>query len=447
MAETLESQNPASANPDGPSQPAAQQQPQPEQQQPQQAAPKQPPNPRKRRRALLIVAIIGVLLLVGGFIFYQYAQTYESTDDAMVDAHLNGVSSRIAGTLTAVNVDENQFVSAGEVLATVDPRDYQVAAQQAKAELSQSQADIAAQNPNVPITQTANETNISTGQAQVDTQQAAVAAAEQDVAAARQRLAQSEAQLREAEANNAKAQADLERYRALVEKDEIPRTQFDQIVANAKAQSAVVDSAGAMVAASRAAVESAVRIVQQRQAQLAEARTRLAQSNRNAPQQVAISRANLQAKKAEATAAMAGVDRALLDLSYTNVIAPVAGVIGKRSAEVGATVQAAQQLFTIAQIGDIWVTANFKETQLQRMRPGQKAKIHVDAFDQDLNGYVDTMPAAAGSVMSLLPPENATGNFVKVVQRLPVRLRFDKGQAGLDRLRPGMSVEPKVYLQ
>ena len=397
---------------------------------------------------MLIVAIIGLLLAVGGFMFYQYAQTYESTDDAQVDAHLNGVSSRIQGTVTAVNADENQFVSAGEVLAKIDPRDYQVAAEQAQAQLSQSHADIAAEHPNVPITETANETNISAGQAQVDTQLAALAAAEQDTAVARQRLSQAEAQLREAEANNAKAQADLERYRALVEKDEIPRTQFDQIVATAKAQSARRwIRRRATVAANKASVESAARMADQRRAQVAEARTRLSQSNRNAPRQVAISQANLKSKQAQANAAKAGVDKALLDLSYTNVIAPASGIIGKRSVEVGSTVQPGQQLFTIAQIGDIWVTANFKETQLQRMRPGQKAKIHVDAFDLDFNGYVESMPAASGSITSLLPPENATGNFVKVVQRLPVRLRFDKNQTGLDRLRPGMSVEPKVYLQ
>ena len=437
MAETVETKNAAALAPA--TQPAQEAQlPKP--------AP-QEPAPRKRGKAMLILAIIGLLLLAGGIAFYLYSQTYESTDDAAVDAHMNSVSSRVSGTLTAVNVDENQFVSAGEVLAKIDPRDYQVAAEQATAQLSQSQADIAAQHPNVPITQVTSETNISSGQAQVDSQEAALAAAEQDLAAARQRVAQSQAQLREAEANNTKAQADLERYRTLVDKDEIPRTQFDQIVANAKAQGAGVDSAQATVAANQAAVESQQRIVQQRQAQVADARTRLAQSNRTAPQQVAISEANLKARQAQAKVAKAGVDRAMLDLSYTNVLAPVAGVIGKRSAEVGATVQAGQQLFTIAQIGDIWVTANFKETQLERMRPGQKAKIHVDAFGQDFNGYVETMPAAAGSVMSLLPPENATGNFVKVVQRLPVRLRFDKGQQGLDRLRPGMSVEPKVFLQ
>jgi membrane fusion protein, multidrug efflux system len=433
MAEALESQNPATDIKPQTTQPAP--------------AAQQPSPAPKRRGAMLIVAIIGVLLAVGGYMFYQYAQTYESTDDAMVDAHLNGVSSRIQGTVVAVNAEENQFVSAGEVLAKIDPRDYQVAAAQAQAQLSQSQANIAAEHPNIPITATTNETNISTGQAQVETQLASLAAAEQDTAAARQRLSQAEAQLREAEANNAKAQADLERYRALVEKDEIPRTQFDQIVATAKAQSAAVDSASATVAANKASVESAARTVDQRQAQVAEARTRLSQSNRNAPRQVAISEATLKSREAQANVAKAGVDKALLDLSYTNLLAPASGVIGKRSVEVGSTVQPGQQLFTIAQIGDMWVTANFKETQLQRMRPGQKARIHVDAFDQDFTGYVESMPAASGSITSLLPPENATGNFVKVVQRLPVRLRFDKNQTGLDRLRPGMSVEPKVYLQ
>jgi len=420
-----------------------------------------PPNPANRRRALLIVALIGAVLLVGGFLYYQYAQTYESTDDAQVDCHLVPVASRIQGTVTGVYVDENQFVKAGEVVVDVDPRDFQVAADQARAQLTQSQADIEAQHPNVPITQTSSETSISTGQAEVQTQEAAVASAEHDAAAARARQTeaeaqsqQAEAQLHQAEANNAKAQADLERYQGLVAKDEIPRTQFDQIVAAAKAQSATVDSARAainsaqaVVAANRAAAESSARVVDERRAQLVEARTRLSQSNTNAPRQLAISQATLRAKEAQAAAAKAGVERALLDVSYTKLVAPVSGVVGKRSVEIGSTVQPGQQLFTIAQIDDLWVTANFKETQLERMRPGLRVDIKVDAFDQTLKGYVESMPAASGSITSLLPPENATGNFVKVVQRLPVRIRFDKDQKGIERLRPGMSVEPKIWLQ
>ena len=427
----------------------------PEIEQTQQIAPeekKQPPQQTaaqvgKRRRAMLIVAIIGIVLAVGGFLYYQYAQTYESTDDATIDAHLNGISSRIQGTVIAVNTDENQFVTAGQALAQIDPRDYQVAVEQAKAQLTQSQAQIAAEHPNVPITETTSETSIATGQTQVETAQAAVSVAEHDLGAAQQRLNQAQADLRQAEANNAKAQADLERYRALVEKDEIPRTQFDQITAAAKAQTAAVDAAKAAVAVNEASVRAAASTVDQRRAQVAEARQRLTESNRNAPHQLAISRANVQTKQAEANVAKARADQALLNLSYTNIVSPVSGVVGKRTVEVGQTVQPGQQLFTIAQISDIWVTANFKETQLRRMRPGLRADIHVDAFDQDYHGYVESMPAASGSATSLLPPENATGNFVKVVQRLPVRIRFDKNQTGLDRLRPGMSVEPKVWLR
>jgi membrane fusion protein (multidrug efflux system) len=420
-----------------------------------------PPNPGNRRRALLIVALIGLILAVGGFLYYQYAQTYESTDDAQVDCHLVGVASRIQGTVTAVNTDENQFVKTGDVVVEIDPRDFQVAADQARADLTQSQADIEAQHPNVPITETTSETNISTAQSQVDSAAAAVASAEHDAAAAigRQRESeaqthQAEAQLHQAEANNAKAQADLERYQGLVAKDEIPRTQFDQIVAAAKAQSAAVDSARAAVDSAQAAVEanhaaaeSSARMVDQRKSQLAETRSRLLQSNRNAPRQLAISQATLRSKEAQAAAAKAGVDRALLDISYTKLLAPVSGVVGKRSVEMGSTVQAGQQLFTIAQIDDLWVTANYKETQLRRMKPGLRVEIKVDAFDQTFGGYVESMPGASGSITSLLPPENATGNFVKVVQRLPVRIRFDKNQKGIERLRPGMSVEPKVWLE
>jgi membrane fusion protein (multidrug efflux system) len=218
-------------------------------------------------------------------------------------------------------------------------------------------------------------------------------------------------------------------------------------VAAAKAQSAAVESAQAAVEAYRAAAQSSARMVDQRKSQMAEASSRLAQSNTNAPQQLAISRATLRSKQAQAAVANSRVQRALLDISYTNIVAPVSGVVGKRSVEIGSTVQPGQQLLTIAQIDDLWVTANFKETQLRRMRPGERVTIHVDAFNEDLNGHVESLPASTGAITSLLPPENATGNYVKVVQRLPVRIRFAPNQFGLDRLRPGMSVDPKVWVK
>jgi membrane fusion protein (multidrug efflux system) len=244
----------------------------------------------------------------------------------------------------------------------------------------------------------------------------------------------------EVEANNAKAQADVARYKALVDKSEVSRADYDQVVGTAKAFAASVDSA-------RASAEAAQKIVEQHRAQLEQARSMMESARVNAPNQVAISKANLQSKQADVQAMKAQLDRAQLDLGYCKIIAPVAGVISKRTVEVGEHVSKGQRLVTLAALGDLWVTANFKESQVKQMHPGQSVSISVDAFDQDFDGTVEAMPGSTGSITSLLPPENATGNYVKVVQRLPVRIRFKPGQQGLDRLRPGMSVVPKVWLK
>lgn len=400
------------------------------------APPPPPPPPerrRKSRKGLFIVGFLALIAAVGGFLWWQYSNTYESTDDAIVDGHLNAVASRITGTVTAVHAEENQFVKQGQLLVELDPRDYEVALEQARAALTQSQSQIQAENPNIPLTQTTSATNISNAQADVAGAEAGVASAEGEYQAALARL-------REAEANNVKAQADVARFAALVAKDEVPRQQYDQVVATAKASAATVDAA-------RANADAALKVVEQRRAQTRQASTRLEQANQTAPQNLAISRANVQSRRASALGAQAAVDRAQLDLSYTKIVAPVSGIVSRRSVEVGTRVQPGQQLMTVAQLDDIWITANFKETQLKRMHPGQSAEIKVDAFDMKLDGYVESMPAASGAISSLLPPENATGNYVKVVQRLPVRIRIKKGQPGLDRLRPGMSVEPKVWLK
>ena len=392
-----------------------------------------PPRTRGRARALLTLMLVGIVLATAGFLYWRYAQTYESTDDAQVDGHLNSISPRIAGTVTAVYFDESQFVKAGDLLAEIDPRDFQVTLSQAQAELAQKQAEIEVTNPNVPIVEESSHTNIETSQADVATAEAAVAWAERDYLAAQGRL-------REAEANDLKARDDVARYKALVDKDEISRQIYDQAVAGASATAAAVDTA-------RAAAEASQKLVDQRRAQVAQAQSRLSEAGANAPQLLAISRANVAAKKADAQVAQTRLEQARLNVSYTRVFAPVSGVISKRSVEVGNHVQAGQQLFLVAQIDDLWVTANFKETQLAHIHPGQRVSIAVDAFGNWLSGYVESMPGATGAIMSLLPPENATGNYVKVVQRLPVRIRFDKNQEGLDRLRPGMSVVPKVMLK
>ena len=392
-----------------------------------------PDSTEGRRRTLLFASIVGGVILAGALAFWLYSRTYESTDDAQVDGHLNGITARIDGEVKAVHAEENQSVKAGDVLVELDPRDYEVSLEQAQAQLLRAQANERAEHPNLPITESASQTSVSTSQSEVSNAEAGVAAAERDQLAAQSRL-------QEIEANNARAQADVARYKALVDKNEVSRSEYDQVVATAKALAASVNSA-------RASAEAAQKVVDQRRAQLDQARSRMAWANVNAPNQIAISKANLQSKQAEVQAMKAQVDRAQLDLSYCQILAPVAGVVSKRTVEVGEHVGKGQRLLALADLGDLWVTANFKESQLKQVRAGQAVTIFVDAFDKNFDGAVEAMPGSTGSITSLLPPENATGNYVKVVQRLPVRIRFRPGQAGLDRLRPGMSVVPKVWLK
>ncbi len=346
-----------------------------------------------------------------------------------MDGHLDGLTSRIDGEIKAVYVEENQSVQAGQLLVELDPRDDQVALEQAQARLLKAQADARAENPNLPITASTSRTTISTSVSEVANVQAAVAAAERDQAAA-------VSHLQEVQANNAKAQNDVGRYKALVDKSEVSRSEYDQVVATAAALAASVDSA-------RASAESAQKVVDQRKAQLDQAQSQMALADVNAPNQIAITKANVQSKEADVKAMQAAVDQAQLDLSYTKIVSPVSGVVTNRTAEVGEQVSKGQRLITVADLGDLWVTANFKESQLRKMHVGQSVTVSVDAFDQKFDAYVEAMPGATGSVTSLLPPENATGNYVKVVQRLPVRIRLKPGQQGLDRLRPGMSVIPR----
>ncbi len=391
-----------------------------------------PPATRGRRKAFTIFFAVLLVIAAAGFLYWLHARQFESTDDAQVDAHLNPISARVDGTITHVYVEDNQLVNAGQPLVDLDPRDFQVALDQAVAQLAQARSMVVAQQPNVPITQVENTTNISTAEADVANAQAALGAAQRDRESAAAKVA-------EAEANNARAQADLARYKLLIAKEEVSEQEYDQIVAAAKAQAATVT-------ANQATLQAAAQTIDQRRAQLQEAQSRLGQYRSNAPEQVAIRRATLQSNQASAQSAQAQVEQAQLKLGYSRIAAPVAGIVMKRSAEVGARIAAGQQLMQIAQIGDIWVTANFKETQLRNLRPGQPATIHVDALKQDFDGYIENIGGSTGSVASILPPENATGNYVKVVQRIPVRIRFKPNQRALERLRPGMSVEPQVRI-
>jgi membrane fusion protein, multidrug efflux system len=387
--------------------------------------------PRRRVNPYMAGAI-AIVLLAAALGWYFYSQGYEDTDDAQVDGHLNPIASRIDGTIHAVHVDDNQAVKIGALLAELDPSDDQVALQQAQAQYDQAMAQLGAAHPNLPITRISNLNDITSQQAEVSGAEAALAAAQHDLDSA-------VAKLRESQAMNERNQADFARYQTLFDKQEVARADYDQYKATASAQVQTV-------ASNQAAVASAQKTVEQRMSQLAQQRSKLQQTQSSAPLQVAIRQADIKSQQANAEAAQAALEQSRLNLGYCRITAPVSGVITQRSAEVGARISKGQQLFMIVQTNDLWVTANFKETQLARIHPGQLVRIHVDALHDDFDGTVESMPAITGSRASVLPPENATGNYVKVIQRLPVRIRFNQGQKDLDKLRPGMSVEPKVHL-
>ena len=378
---------------------------------------------------LLVVAAAGI----GAKQLWSYLDSYESTDDAQVEGHLNAIGSRISGTVIAVHFENNQTLSAGQLLVELDPRDYNIALEQAKARMVFAISELTAERPNVPIIQTANASVMATSQASINQADAAVAQAERDHESAT-------ADLRQAEANNTRAQAEEARYRELVEKQEISRSLYDQKLADARAGQAAVE-------AKRAASEASRRVIAQRQASLAASRTLLSEAEQNNPRQLLLREATVRMRQANIEVIRTQVNEAELDLSYTKIFAPVSGIAGKKSVEVGKHVQPGRELLTITQTGDMWVTANFKETQLRRMHPGQKVTARVDALDREFEGTIESMPGATGSVYSVLPPENATGNYVKVVQRLPVRIHLNRNQAGLELLRPGMSVEPAVLVR
>lgn len=374
---------------------------------------------------------IALLVIVGAVLLWRYFASYQSTDDAQVDVHLYPVSARISGYVIKVNVNDNQWVQQGTVLVEIDPKDYEVAVAKARADLANAEATAKSLNINVPITSVNTSSQLRSAASDVSNAEAGIIAAEKQLAAAH-------AQVEQAEANDVKAQDDLQRYKRLVEKQNVSEQTYDQALAASKASTATV-------AASKANEAAAEQTIQQAKDKLAqaEANHRYAQTG---SQQVAISNARALAAVADVEQKRAALEQAELNLQYTKVVAPVSGAVNK-NVVVGLNVLPGQQLLTVVPLEDVWITANFKETQLKGIKPGQPVKISVDSNDRTYQGHVDSIAGATGPLFSLLPPENATGNYVKIVQRVPVKITLDPGENRDHSLRPGMSVEPKVYLR
>jgi membrane fusion protein (multidrug efflux system) len=397
-----------------------------------------------RAKWLLIPVLL--LLIAGAYAAWEYVSKWESTDDAQVDGHIHPVNSRVGGTIMSVNVKDNQHVDAGAVLAQVDSRDYEIAVARAEAELAQAQAGVLGARADIPVATSTAGTQITSSEAIAERAKSGVDVAGKELEAARAKLNSAEARVREAQANATRALRDLDRMKQLIAKDEISQQQFDAAQSAADAARAAVESAQAGVVQSQQEAAASQARVSQSQAALQQAQAE-AQGAKTAPQQIVITRAQAQSAEARVQLAKAALDQARLNLQYTTIKAPVAGTISKKSVESGQVVQPGQPLMAIIPQEDIWVTANFKETQLADMHPGQSVDVSVDAFGgRSFNGHVDSIASATGARFSLLPPENATGNYVKVVQRIPVKITFDEG-ARADQLRPGMSVIVKVRVK
>ena len=386
-------------------------------------------------RKFLIIGLV-LLLVIAAAYFYWRSTFSEDTDDAQIDGNLYQISARVSGQVVKVDVDDNQTVQAGQLIAEIDPTDYQVALDQAQANLASAQADYAQATTNVPITEVSVGTSVATSGSDVKGSTDVVAQAEKQVEAATARVAQ-------AKANAQKAQYDVDRYKPLVQKDVISKQQFDAAVAAAAGSKAAVAEAEANVLAQ----QNAVSVARQR---LAQSQAQSSQSIKNGPGQIRVQQARAAAAAAAIQQAQTKVEQARLNLSYTQIKAPVAGIVNKKNVQVGANLAAGQDLMTIIPLTDLWVTANFKETQLTHMRTGQEVTIKVDAYgDRKFSGKVTQVGGATGSMLSLFPPENATGNYVKVVQRIPVRIDFTNLQKeDADYvLRPGLSTVPVVAVK
>jgi membrane fusion protein (multidrug efflux system) len=386
-----------------------------------------------RSRRPFIIGGVALALAVAGASYWAHGRHFEDTDDAQIDGAISNVSPRVSGTVTSVHVSENQVVKEGDPLADIDPVDLQIAVDQARAAVAQAQAQLEAEDPSVSITEASNKSAVSTAQSDISAATAALSAAKSDV----QQLT---AQLAQAQANDRQAQLEKGRSEKLVAQGAVSQSDYDTRVNAATATAA-------NVAAIQQSLDAARDRVSQQQAQIVALQSHLTEVTSNAPRQVQTRKASVIVRQAALDLAKAQLAQAEKNLSYAKIVAPISGIVAKKSISIGDHVAPGQLVIAISQVDGLYVTANFRETQLEAMRTGQPATLHVDALDVDIHGSVESIGGATGSKLSILPPENASGNYVKVVQRIPVRIKIDSGQSALDRLRIGMSVEPSVTVR
>jgi membrane fusion protein, multidrug efflux system len=398
-------------------------------------------NPRTR----FLVFGGGLVLLVLLISLFLYYQNRESTDDAQVDGHITQISSKVYGRVGEVLVNDNQQVKAGQILVKLDPRDLQAAVDQAKAQLALAETDAQSAGVDVPRTQLNTQSGTSSADAQLAGAQADLMSAQSTYDQARTSdLAWAQDNIEKSKANAQLAQADLERYRPLMQKGEISKQQFDAAQANADATASALKADQEKLAQAQRGVEIAKAQLDSAKARVDQARAGVISAKADT-KQVVMRQADAQGKIAKVQQARAALEAAQLNLEYTTVVAPVDGVVTHKQVEIGQIVQQGQGLMVIVPLQDVWVTANFKETQLRSMKPGQKVEVKVDTYGKTFPGHVDSIAGATGAVLSLLPPENATGNYVKVVQRVPVKIVLDPIPPEKAILRPGMNVVATAF--
>jgi membrane fusion protein (multidrug efflux system) len=394
--------------------------------------------------------IFGLIVLLaiagGGYYYWTQLQKVESTDDAQIDGHIISVSPRITGHVLEVLVEDEQVVKKGDVLVKLDPKDYEVAVAKAQADLQDAMASLESSRTDVPLTSMTTSSTLTGAKSARQDAAAAVSYAQRNLAVAQARITTAQANVKVAEANALRTEQDVNRYKGLVAKDEISRQQYDQAESTLAAAKATIEAQKAAVIEAQQSVTAAEVAVEQAKAKLAQADSNV-EAAMTGPQQISITKSRAEAAAAKVAQQRAALEQAQLNLSYITVTAPADGVIGKTGVNPGQNVEAGQEMMALVPLDDLWITANFKENQLRNLKSGQKVTITVDANGRDYKGHVERIAGASGARMSLLPPENATGNYVKVVQRIPVRISLDPGQNQDHALRPGMSVTPTVDIR